>query len=128
MSRIHISIPVRDLDRSVDFYGRLFGTGPSKRRDDYANFRLDEPPIHLAMVSSDTPPAPSGPQHFGVELPSACALNTWRQRTTERQLDAEEEPDAHCCYARADKLWLTDPDGHRWEIWVRTGEHDGLGA
>ena len=28
--------------------------------------------------------------------------------------------------ATGEKLWLTDPDGFVWEIWVRTGEADQL--
>ena len=23
-------------------------------------------------------------------------------------------------------MWVQDPDGYRWEIWVRTGEHDSM--
>ncbi|MNL88760.1 Cadmium-induced protein CadI [compost metagenome] len=23
---------------------------------------------------------------------------------------------ANCCYALQDKVWVTDPDGHQWEI------------
>lgn len=128
MSRIHISFPVRELDDSIDFYGRLFGSAPSKLKSDYANFRLDEPPIHLSMVASDHPPAAPGRQHFGVELLDRETLEAWRQRVEVMDLEALEEPEAQCCYAKADKLWLTDPDGHRWEIWVRTGDFDAMGS
>jgi hypothetical protein len=23
-----------------------------------------------------------------------------------------------CCYARQDKIWVHDPDGHPWEVYV----------
>jgi predicted lactoylglutathione lyase len=29
-----------------------------------------------------------------------------------------EEHDTDCCYALQDKVWVTDPDGNRWEIFV----------
>jgi catechol 2,3-dioxygenase-like lactoylglutathione lyase family enzyme len=124
--RVHVSIPVKDLDRSIRFYRRLFGADPSKTKPDYANFRLDEPPIHLSMIERrDAPDAPTN-QHFGIELPDRGTLQTWRTRTQEKELDAAEEPQALCCYASGEKLWLTDPDGYRWEVWVRTGEYDAL--
>ena len=55
-------------------------------------------------------------------------LDSWRNRLATAGVVFDVEDDAQCCYARADKLWLTDPDGHRWEIWVRTGEHDAMGS
>ena len=50
--RIHISLPVKDLDKSVEFYSTALGHPVSKLKQDYANFRLDEPAIHLALVAS----------------------------------------------------------------------------
>lgn len=126
--RVHISIQATDLERSRNFYASLFGQPASKVKDDYLNFRLDEPSIHLALVQNDAAQAPAH-QHFGVELPNAESFQDWEKRA----LAAEEatavvpEPGAKCCYAKADKVWAVDPDGHRWEIWYRTGEHDALG-
>jgi len=124
--RVHVSIPVKNLDQSIHFYSRLFGRDPSKVKPDYANFRLHEPPIHLSMIEHESaPPSPAG-QHFGIELPDLETLQAWRIRSAEQSLDVVEEPRAQCCYAQAEKLWLTDPDGYRWEVWVRTGEYDAL--
>ena len=68
-TRIHVNLSVNDIERSVQFYSLLFGAQPSKVRDDYANFRLDEPGLHLALVKS---PEHAGgdakARHFGVEL------------------------------------------------------------
>ena len=30
------------------------------------------------------------------------------------------DPPVTCCYAVQDKFWATDPDGHRWEVFVVT--------
>ena len=128
--RVHVSFPVKNLEDSIRFYSRLFDSDPSKRKPDYANFRLNQPPIHLAMVESQK--AANGAtndasvQHFGIELPDMETLHDWRTRTTDQDMNAFEEAGAQCCYAEAEKIWLTDPDGHRWEIWVRTGEYDAL--
>ena len=49
LSRVHINFTVSDVDAAVDFYSRLFGAEPSKRKPDYANFRLAAPALHLAL-------------------------------------------------------------------------------
>ena len=122
--RVHISLQVKNLEKSRAFYSRLFDQPASKEKDDYINFRLDEPAIHLALSLGESA-AKSGCEHFGIELPSAEEFRTWQSRLLEAapELNAEPESGAKCCYAKADKVWLTDPDGHRWEIWHRTGDH-----
>ena len=47
--RFHLSLNVSDLGRSVGFYQTLFGRPPAKRRDDYAKFELDDPPLVLSL-------------------------------------------------------------------------------
>jgi catechol 2,3-dioxygenase-like lactoylglutathione lyase family enzyme len=124
--RVHISLPVNDLEKSRDFYHALFNQPASKEKDDYINFRLDEPAIHLSLIRGQSRPD-HGCEHFGVELPTAEEFSDWERRLTKRVPElAEREPGAECCYAKANKVWLTDPDGHRWEIWHRTGEHSAL--
>jgi catechol 2,3-dioxygenase-like lactoylglutathione lyase family enzyme len=127
MMRVHVSLQVKSLDASRTFYRALLGQEASKVRADYLNFRMDEPPIHLALQEGDVECC-SGTGHFGIELPSQGNLAAWRQRLEAAGLDFVVEDQAACCYARADKLWLQDPDGYRWEVWVRTGEHDALGG
>ncbi len=123
--RIHISLPVTDLAQSDRFYTTLFDQPPSKRREDYLNFRLNQPPIHLALVQTGQRTA-SAASHYGIELPDRPAFDDWYRRLTGSGIRFEEEPGAKCCYAEGEKLWLTDPDGHRWEVWLRTGDYDRL--
>lgn len=124
-TRVHISLPVRDLDASVAFYATLFDQPVTKLRDDYANFRLDLPPIHLALVPGDA--AVGGAHsHFGIELPDAPTFAAWRERLRDAGAAGREQDNAVCCYASARKVWLTDPDGNEWEVWVRTGEAERM--
>lgn len=124
--RVHISLPARNLQRSRTFYQALFDQPPSKEKPDYINFRLDEPAIHLSLIQSESVPQ-RGCEHFGIELPTPEVFEAWEKRLTETVPElAEREPGAKCCYARADKVWLSDPDGNRWEIWHRTGDHSAL--
>lgn len=124
--RVHISLNVTSLEVSLRFYQGLFGQPPSKIRDDYANFRLDRPPIHLALQQG-SPTGACGVSHVGIELPDADSLAAWRTRLESDGVKFIVEDKARCCYATADKLWLTDPDGYRWEIWVRNGDMESRG-
>ena len=38
--RLQLALNVRDIDEAVDYYGKLFGAAPHKRRPGYANIRL----------------------------------------------------------------------------------------
>lgn len=43
MSRAQLALRVSDLEASVAFYAKLFGTEPAKRRAGYANFAITNP-------------------------------------------------------------------------------------
>lgn len=128
MTRVHISLHVSDIERAVSFYSQMLGQAPNKRRPDYANYRVDEPGLMLSLVSGDTDAA--GPmsehRHYGIELDSADALETLRERIATTELAMRREDDIVCCYARADKFWLSDPDGNAWEFWVRTADAESM--
>ena len=123
-TRVHISLPVSDLTSSVRFYQDLFGEGPSTLKEDYANFRLETPALHLSLVRDPEPPPSSG--HFGVEVFRVEDLKIWRSRIGNSDLSVEIEENVACCYAVSDKVWATDPDQNRWEFWVRKGEAETL--
>jgi len=123
--RVHINIPVSDLSASVAFYQGLFSRDVSKLKDDYANFRLDEPGLHLALVQVGGQPM-AGDRHFGVELMDHDALSGMQKAVEGAGIDVRTEEQISCCYAVGDKFWATDPDGNDWEFWVRTGESNDL--
>ena len=125
-TRIHINLGVHDLDRSIAFYTRLFGVGPSKVRADYANWRLDEPALHLALVSEPGMEKPPTGEHFGVELFEEDALDGWRARASAAGVAVRIEEQVTCCYAVANKWWAADPDGNEWEFWVRSAEAESM--
>jgi extradiol dioxygenase family protein len=127
--RVHISLPVTKLAESIKFYEQLFDQPATKVKDDYANFRLDQPSIHLALVQAKNTCCnePVGPHsHFGVELPDRETFDSWHDRLETTELKGRDEHNIVCCYARAEKVWLTDPDKNEWEIWVRTGEAEQM--
>jgi catechol 2,3-dioxygenase-like lactoylglutathione lyase family enzyme len=115
---VHISLNVRDLDRSVDFYRRFLGE-PAKLKADYAKFVSRDPEIHLALEPGPAPAAEPGRlSHLGIRVASTDEVERRKKDLHGRGVAIEEVPRAECCYALQDKFWLTDPDGNRWEIYT----------
>jgi catechol 2,3-dioxygenase-like lactoylglutathione lyase family enzyme len=117
MSRIQLALNVDDLDASVAFYARLFGTGPAKRRPGYANFAIAEPPLKLVLL--ENPGHGGSINHLGVEVADTGTVDAEEARLSGSGLAAIDERDTTCCYARQDKFWVQwAPDGERWESYT----------
>jgi len=107
MKRVHIHLQNPDLQAAVRFYSRLFQAQPQRLESDYARWRLDSPPLTLAVSTSGTP-------HMGIALENVAELEAERRR-----LGADirsDEGEVECCYAFSDKFWLNDPAGTAWEV------------
>jgi catechol 2,3-dioxygenase-like lactoylglutathione lyase family enzyme len=132
--RVQLALNVQDLDAAVDFYSKLFGTTPAKRRPGYANFAVEEPPLKLVLVEGQG--APGSLNHLGVEVSEPSAVQAATARLAGAGLATATEDEIECCYARQDKVWVDGPDGEAWEIYtvladvempageLRTGEPD----
>jgi catechol 2,3-dioxygenase-like lactoylglutathione lyase family enzyme len=114
--RAHLSLDVRNVPASVAFYQKLFGVAPQKQTTDYAKFDLTAPALNLALVSSTG--RVSAVNHLGIEVESADDIAIWKQQLLERGILEKVEEGTECCFARQDKLWLTDPDGNPWEVFT----------
>ena len=64
--RLQLALNVRNIDEAVDYYSKLFGATPHKRRPGYANFALDAPPLKLVLF--ENPEAAERLNHLGVEV------------------------------------------------------------
>jgi catechol 2,3-dioxygenase-like lactoylglutathione lyase family enzyme len=122
--KTHISLNVRDIERSVAFYEAFFGATAHKRRPGYANFNLSAPPLKLALQEAETNEERrfGSLSHLGVEVETREAVEAFRQRLAGSGLITFDEGDTVCCYARQDKVWVTDPDGNSWEVYVLLDE------
>ncbi len=49
-------------------------------------------------------------------------------RFKEAGLVTKTEEDTSCCYALQDKVWVEDPDGNAWEVFVVKGDTDEMGT
>jgi catechol 2,3-dioxygenase-like lactoylglutathione lyase family enzyme len=115
--RIQLALNVDDLDESISFYSKLFGTEPVKVRPGYANFAIADPPLKLILM--ENPGQGGSLNHLGVEVGDTSAVETEQARLAEVGLASVDERDTTCCYARQDKFWVQGaPNGERWEIYT----------
>ena len=114
--RPHLSLDVRNVPASVEFYKKVFGVAPQKQTTDYAKFDLMEPSLNLSLVS--TSGRVSAVNHLGIDVESVDDIASWKQRLQEQGILEKVEADIACCFARQDKLWFTDPDGTSWEVFT----------
>lgn len=114
----HLSLNVTDVDRAAEFYGALFGASPSKRRPGYAKFELDAPSLNLALNETADVQGRGAINHAGIQVESADAVLAAKERLTAAGLATFDELDTTCCYALQDNIWVRDPDGTPWEIFV----------
>jgi catechol 2,3-dioxygenase-like lactoylglutathione lyase family enzyme len=117
MSRVQLALRVADLDASVAFYSKLFGTEPAKLRDGYANFAIAEPPLKLVLIEGRAG-EDTRLDHLGVEVESTEAVHAATARLSEAGLATTEEGDTTCCYALQDKVWVHGPGQEPWEVYV----------
>ena len=120
----HVSLNVSNIDASVAFYEKVFGVPAFKRRPGYAKFDLQSPALNLAMV--ETPPTGINASHFGIQVASSEDVAAAWTRFKEAGLPTRTEENTSCCYALQDKVWVKDPDGNEWEVFVVKGDTDTM--
>ncbi|MEY3259085.1 MAG: hypothetical protein RI954_1111, partial [Actinomycetota bacterium] len=100
MSRVQLALNVSNLEQAIDFYSKLFGVGPAKVREGYANFAIAEPPLKLVLIEGDG--APGTMNHLGVEVESTDAVAQATQRLSNEGLETKLEEETTCCFAVQD--------------------------
>jgi catechol 2,3-dioxygenase-like lactoylglutathione lyase family enzyme len=121
MSRVQLALNVTDIDSAVQFYSKLFGTEPTKRRPGYANFAIVEPPLKLVLIQgpADRCGGVEGAlNHLGIEVETPDEVREATRRLAEAGLVPRVQEATTCCYAVQDKAWVSDPDGAPWEVYT----------
>ncbi len=117
MSRVQLAVNVDDLESSIAFYAKLFGTEPAKRRPGYANFAVAEPPLKLVLL--ENPGQGGSVNHLGVEVADVDTVDAEQTRLADAGLASIDERATTCCYAKQDKFWVQGaPNGEQWEIYT----------
>jgi len=116
--KAHLSINVRNVEKSVEFYRRMLGIEPSKVRTGYAKFDIQNPPLNLALNEVPDLTGAGALSHLGIQVSSTEDVLAYRQQWAGRGLVTRDEMLTDCCYATQDKTWVRDPDGNEWEVFV----------
>ena len=114
----HISINVRNVERSIAFYRQMLGIEPSKVRTGYAKFDIQNPPLNLALNEVADLTSAGALSHLGFQVASTDDVLAIRKEWAEAGLITRDEMDTNCCYANQNKTWVADPDGNEWEAFV----------
>ena len=138
--KVHVSLNVKDIRKSVDFYRKMLGSEPAKyitnagadngdaaetsemphpekAKSGYAKFDIADPPLNLALneVQFSTGGSLS---HLGLQVSSTNDVLNFKEKWIEEGLITVDEMGVDCCYAKQDKTWVRDPDGNEWEAFT----------
>ena len=125
MSRVQLALNVTDVGAAVDFYAKLFGTEVAKRKPGYANFEIADPPLKLVLIEAaeggSLNPLGAEPEPADEVLAAEAEA-----RLSGTGLQTTGVDDTMCCYATKTETWVTDPDGAKWEWYVKTGDAEQM--
>ncbi|NEP40814.1 MAG: glyoxalase/bleomycin resistance/dioxygenase family protein [Okeania sp. SIO2H7] len=116
--KTHIALIATNLEKSVEFYQALFGVAPVKYKSDYAKFDIANPPLNLTLNLEENVEPGGNLSHLGIQVSTSEEVATAIERFKVAGLSLFEEHQTDCCYALQDRVWVTDPDGNRWEVFV----------
>jgi len=115
MSRVQLALNVADLDASIAFYTKLFGTEPAKIREGYANFAIADPPLKLVLFTGMG--EPGSLNHIGVEVETPEEVAAVIARTEANGMEQKIQEKTSCCFAVQDKTWVKGPEND-WEFYT----------
>jgi len=114
--RMHVSLYVSDIQKSINFYTALFGQEPSKVKPKYAKYTLEDPSLIISFVENKER-VQQNFGHLGFQVETIEELSKRLAKSKENNLVSKEEIGTSCCYAKQDKFWANDPDGVQWEVY-----------
>ncbi len=117
-AKLHLSLNVRDLEKSVKFYSDLLGAQPHKIRPGYANFDIESPALKLALNAYQDDFGRGALNHLGILVDSPEKVTEAINRLDAAGLVESIEEDVVCCHAKQQKVWARDPDGNAWEVYT----------
>ena len=118
MKRLHVSVAVSDIDKSVQFYSTLFGADPTVLNTDYAKWMLDDPRVNFSISNRSSD---KGVDHLGIQVDNDADLADVAARLAKAGESIFEQKATTCCYAKSNKAWVHDPEGVAWETFHTFG-------
>ena len=123
--RLHIHMSVDSIEESIGFYSTQFGAEPTKVKDDYAQWLVDDLSLNFAI---STRGEEKGLNHLGVQYESDEALDNAQTLFEDKGIKGKEDKGAVCCYKESNKYWVEDPTGIVWENYHSMGDVEVYGV
>lgn len=113
--KMHLSLPVLNIEKTNIFYSKLFSENPIKIKNDYLKF--DPKGIALNLSFHLSGQKISKFPHLGIELSDLEVFSKTFESLKNKEMIELEQDESTCCYAAQKKFWVKDPSGYRWEIY-----------
>jgi hypothetical protein len=66
----------------------------------------------------ENPGASDKLNHLGIEVESSEQVTQISDRLQQDDLSVSDRNQTTCCYALQDKVWVKEPNGNDWEVYV----------
>lgn len=124
---IHINTSEESFDQAKQFYSTLFSAAPTKTREKYAKWMLDDPCVNLAIEVVDVQGDVPGIHHVGIQVDEREELVAIQSALSAADMPLLEVGETVCCFSKSEKNWTMDPSGVRWETFRTMGDADAYG-
>jgi catechol 2,3-dioxygenase-like lactoylglutathione lyase family enzyme len=104
MSRVQLALNVGNINDAIVFYTKMFGVGPAKVREGYANFAIADPPLKLVLIEGHGEAGTLN--HVGVEVEDTDQVSAKIESATAMGMPIEIQESETCCFAVQDKVWI----------------------
>ncbi len=124
---VHINTTQESFAQAAQFYSTLFDAAPTKTRENYAKWMLDDPRVNFVIevieIEGDVP----GIHHVGIQVDESEELAEIQSALREADVPLLEVGETVCCFSKSEKNWTMDPSGVRWETFRTMGDVDEYG-
>jgi catechol 2,3-dioxygenase-like lactoylglutathione lyase family enzyme len=114
MALNHVSLTVRDRERSAAFYAEHFGLRRRLHEDEHLVILGSDEGSVLALATGDVPGDLARTNHFGFQLADGEAVRAARERFRAAGVEESEWQDD----GRFVRVQVFDPDGYRVEAYA----------
>jgi len=94
---------VDSIEESIGFYSTQFGVEPTKVKEDYAQWLVNDLSLNFAI---STRGYEKGVNHLGVQYDSDEALLEAQALFEAKGIKGKEDKGAVCCYKESNKYWV----------------------
>lgn len=125
---LHINTTAHTFEQSIHFYSTLFNSAPTKKKEHYAKWMLEDPKVNFVLEVLETSGDTAGIHHVGIQVDESAELVGVHEALKAIDAPLLDIGNTSCCYSESEKFWSQDPSGVRWETFHSTADIADYGA